>query len=252
MYSADNYVRLGTGPRRSAEQIVPLIMRYIQPDSVVDLGCGQGSWLDVFQEHGVSKIIGVDGAWAIPSLQISTDDFVVGDLTQPISIADRFDVAICLEAAHYLPRNTGEVLVSSLVKLAPVVVISAGIPFQSGTTGPNGQWPDYWKDLFEAMDYRLIDFLRPAIWENDDVMYYYKQNLLVFAQSQYVESHPKLREILNASHMPLRLVHPQHYLQKVEYLRDPCLLATMGAKFLFSAFLRACRISLRRRVWREP
>lgn len=248
MYSADNYPRLGTGPRYSAEQIVPLLMELIRPSSVVDLGCGQGSWLAVFNEHGVQKITGVDGAWAKPSLQISTDNFVVGDLTRPIDLLDRYDLALCLEAAHYLPANTGEVLVSSLVNLAPVVLLSAGIPFQSGTTGPNGQWPDYWKKLFERKGYVLIDFVRPAVWENDQVVYYYKQNCLVFAQRDYVESNQKLLELSRVSPMPLRVVHPQHYLQKIEYLRNPSQMATLGAKSLFSSLLTAIKISLLRRI----
>src|SRR5262245_22788740 len=41
------------GSRRSAEQVVPLVLELIRPRSVIDVGCGTGSWLAVFQEAGV-------------------------------------------------------------------------------------------------------------------------------------------------------------------------------------------------------
>ena len=38
-----------------AREIVPEILRLIRPGSVIDLGCGIGTWLSVFRELGVTE-----------------------------------------------------------------------------------------------------------------------------------------------------------------------------------------------------
>ena len=45
---------------RSAEAIVPVVLRLVQPQSVVDVGCGIGTWLSVFRTHGVIDVHGMD------------------------------------------------------------------------------------------------------------------------------------------------------------------------------------------------
>ncbi len=47
--------------RESAEHIVPLVSSLIHPSSVVDVGCGSGAWLDIFQKYGTERILGLDG-----------------------------------------------------------------------------------------------------------------------------------------------------------------------------------------------
>jgi hypothetical protein len=64
--------------RSSAEAIVPLVLELVAPRSVVDLGCGLGTWLAVFMRHGVEDYLGVDGEWvARERLEIPADRFVL-------------------------------------------------------------------------------------------------------------------------------------------------------------------------------
>ena len=35
--------------------------KHIIPKSVIDIGCGLGTWLKVLEENGIKDIIGVDG-----------------------------------------------------------------------------------------------------------------------------------------------------------------------------------------------
>src|SRR4051812_47717295 len=50
---------LGSG--RSAEAFVPLLIDLLHPKSVVDFGCGAGSWLAAFEDRGIHDVLGVDG-----------------------------------------------------------------------------------------------------------------------------------------------------------------------------------------------
>jgi len=44
----------------SGNEIIPFIMQIVEPRSVVDFGCGNGSWLEVFEELGVNDLLGID------------------------------------------------------------------------------------------------------------------------------------------------------------------------------------------------
>jgi SAM-dependent methyltransferase len=202
------------GSRRSAQAVVPFLVELLEPRSVVDAGCGTGSWLKVFQEHGVEDVVGFDGEGVPPSLlEIGEDRFRIADLLDEPALGRRFDLALCLEVAHYLPAESAARLVENLTELAPAVLLSAGFPGQGGggpDHGINQQWPDYWAEHFERRRYVCVDCVRPRIWDNPDVETWYVQNALLFADRSLLESRPKLaEEYERARGRPLAIVHPR-------------------------------------------
>ena len=52
-----------SGSLVSARKIVPLVLELCRPKSVIDIGCGVGTWLSVFAENGVQDFLGVDVDW---------------------------------------------------------------------------------------------------------------------------------------------------------------------------------------------
>lgn len=60
--------------RHSAETILKMLFGIFQPNSVLDVGCGLGTWLSVAQKMNVSEIMGIDGSWLDKSrLRIDPD-----------------------------------------------------------------------------------------------------------------------------------------------------------------------------------
>ena len=47
----------------SARVILDILFKHYNPKSVVDVGCGSGSWLKVADEMGVNSLTGIDGKW---------------------------------------------------------------------------------------------------------------------------------------------------------------------------------------------
>lgn len=86
--------------------MVPLVLQLLPVRSVVDVGCGDGSWLSVFRKLGVTDILGVDGEYVDQDiLQIPQDCFQALDLTKPFRLQRAFDLAISLEVAEHLPPD---------------------------------------------------------------------------------------------------------------------------------------------------
>jgi len=189
-YSAAYYDSEGLAASlRSAKIVVPIVMSLVRPSSVIDVGCGPGTWLSVFHECGVKRIIGLDGDHIDPSwLVIPEDCFHAVDLSKPFDAGGQFDLAICLEVAEHLPKKSSADLVRGLVALAPFVLFSAAVPLQGGVHHINEQWPEFWKALFQKSGYRALDPIRKEIWKNTDVAYWYRQNTFLFVREDMISS----------------------------------------------------------------
>jgi SAM-dependent methyltransferase len=198
------------GSRRSARQIVPLVVDLVRPRHVVDVGCGTGSWLAAFRECGVEDIWGVDGAHAADFLEIPRDRFLAHDLTTPLRMDRRFDLVVSLEVAEHLPPDRAPGFVESVTSLGQVIMFSAAIPHQGGTHHVNEQWPDYWAELFDRHGYIVVDAVRPRIWNDPEVEWWYAQNTLLF-----VHRDCQARVPAPGGPGPLSIVHPRSYLGAV-------------------------------------
>ncbi len=214
-YTRDFYELRKSGARQSARAIVPLLLERLQPRSVVDVGCGTGVWLSVFQELGVQTILGVDGRYVDrASLEIAPDCFQAANLAETLVLPRTFDLVMSLEVAEHLPAAAAEGFIRSLTRLGPAVLFSAAIPFQGGTGHVNEQWPAYWTRLFAQHDFVPLDWLRAEVWENAEVDWWYAQNLLLFVARKYLDTHPALPCAPQSSgRNPLPLVHPRNYLR---------------------------------------
>ncbi|NJL07543.1 MAG: class I SAM-dependent methyltransferase [Methylacidiphilales bacterium] len=185
-YTSAFYEGQMTGSLSSAEIVVPLVLSTFKINSVVDFGCGAGSWLKAFSNNGIHDYLGIDGDY-VPrdKLEIPQDRFQAQDLANISPVDRKYDLACSLEVAEHLPASCAEHFVSVLVGAAPVILFSAAVPGQGGTNHINEQWQSYWSNLFNKNGYITLDFIRPKIFGDDRVEYWYQQNILVFCDPAY-------------------------------------------------------------------
>jgi SAM-dependent methyltransferase len=221
-YTTELYEHWSSGARNSAQAIVPLVVDMVRPQSVVDVGCGLGFWLRMFQDLGVKDVFGIDGDWVeLPALKIPKENFKYHDLTKPLSLDRKFDLAVSLEVGEHLPDAASNTLVDTLTKLAPVILFSAAMPYQTGTNHINEQWPEYWAERFRARGYVPIDCIRKRVWEKD-IEWWYAQNTLVYCREDMLDNYPALKkELENTFAGQLSLVHPKNYLMKADPKNRP-------------------------------
>jgi SAM-dependent methyltransferase len=220
LYNSGFYQTYRDASLRSARQVLPFIMEWVKPRSVIDIGCGIGTWLTAFRELGVERVLGVDGEYVNRAeLLIPEGSFRPHDLATPLSLAERFDLVMSVEVAEHIPASAARGFVRTLTNLGPVVMFSAAIPHQGGSGHINEQWPEYWAELFRGLGYTVVDCIRPVIWDDPFVEYYYAQNILVFVDSSQLEKYPELSRRCDPK-APLGRVHPRKLEEMFALLQD--------------------------------
>jgi SAM-dependent methyltransferase len=171
------------GSIRSARRVLGVLKSHLLLSSVVDVGCGTGGWLKVWQELGVQDVVGVDGLHITDEqLHILATQFERRDLSRTWYLGRRFDLVQSMEVAEHLAPGTGPEFVASLCALGDVVLFSAAQPGQGGEFHVNERPLAYWQALFEAQGYRTFD-LRCLIPNNKEVSKWYRHNSLLFANN---------------------------------------------------------------------
>jgi SAM-dependent methyltransferase len=238
-YSATFFSRRLQKASQSAKAIVPWLVQSLKPCSIVDVGCGTGSWLAEFRQHGVLDLLGLDGDWVPRSgLEIPEQNFMAVNLAQPLRLNRHFDLAISLEVAEHLPADCAGQFVQNLCSMGDVVLFSAAIPNQGGVGHLNEQWPGFWIEIFRHLDFSCLDCIRPKYWNDERVAFWYAQNSFLFVRSSRFHKFEQLfeKELHNWAGLPL--VHPRLLASTRSALSNPNSYSVRG---FFSA--------LPRRVW---
>ena len=222
---------------QAAFEILPFVFKLVNPQSVIDIGCGNGSWLKAATELGVEEIQGVDGIQVEDNqLNIPKDNFLQHDLTKYLQLDKKFDLAISLEVAEHLPESAADNIVAVLTAHSDCVLFSAAIPGQGGQYHINEQWPEYWHQKFKSKGYLAYDILRNEFWNNENVFWWYKQNTIMYAKKGFFESSEfKNSETVNA------MVHPELFRKKIvhpKYLKSKKELFKLAFQSIKLAFKR--------------
>jgi len=193
----------------SAKQVIPIILKQFVPNSIVDIGCGVGTWLKVWEELGIKDYLGIDGYYVdTSSLLIDKAKFIALDLNTEFSVQKRFDLAQCLEVAEHLYEYNAIGFVKKLTEFSDIILFSAATPYQGGTDHYNENWLEYWAIIFRKFDYFPIDFIRKQIWNNNDVRFWYRQNLILFVSKEKLSTFfndPIFNDTLSVIHPELLL-----------------------------------------------
>ncbi|MGE4288392.1 MAG: class I SAM-dependent methyltransferase [Salinivirgaceae bacterium] len=220
---------------KSAEIVVPILLELFQPKSVLDVGCGIGTWLAVFEQHGIEDYLGVDGNYVdrdVLNTYIKKTSFYPYDLRNELMLNRKYDLVISLEVAEHIEEMYANDFLKTLINHSDIIVFSAAIPKQGGENHLNEQWMSYWIEKFSAHNYFAHDIIRPQIWNNKKVDFWYKQNMIVFKKGE--RNNSKILDI----------VHPVHFLLKDAFLNNEIKLLREGA-LGFRFYLKLCLVSLR-------
>lgn len=180
-YSSRFYAERRDGSLSSAQIVLPIVFDLLSPSSVLDIGCGVGTWLAAAHKLGATRLIGYDGPHV-------TRDMLVDHKIELRSInleydepkPERIDLAMSLECAEHVSQAAGCRIVECLCRSADAVLFSAAIPGQGGKHHVNEQWQSYWIRLFADNGFDAYDVIRPSCWNDKRVELWYAQNTFLY------------------------------------------------------------------------
>ena len=209
-YDDSFYEGQSTTSIQSALATLPYLFDLVRPESAIDFGCGVGTWLKAAKQLGVTKLDGVEGPWVRPE-QIIDDEINLTNTNfdAPEIPEGQWDVAMSLEVAEHIETSSSESFVKGICSSSDTVIFSAAIPRQLGENHINEQWQSYWAALFQKQGFEVFDLIRPQIWTNQDVEWYYRQNILVYCKPGSKNYDAIKTEALEVSSRLLDIVHPE-------------------------------------------
>jgi len=183
----DSPFRKELGTTSVAPIVSGLIDRY-DPKSIIDIGCGDGIYLEEFSKRGID-VMGYDNSKAAVKLckhkgiNAQRMNFVKDEM----NLNREFDLAICFEVAEHLPTSASDRLIKLLSACADTVAFTAAPPGQGGIHHINEQPYEYWIEKFNNEGYF---FDSEGTWDLRDkwrqavVMEHMINNFMVFKKSE--------------------------------------------------------------------
>ena len=218
IYNKDFYESQKNGSEMSAKAVLSCLFSIYKPNSIIDIGCGVGTWIKAAMELGVKDALGVDGKYVENELIIPFENFAPIDLDFSLPKLGYFDLAISLEVAEHLSPNRAESFIKNICNLSDVIMFSAAIPYQGGTNHRNERWPEFWANQFRLNGFIAVDCLREKLWRNYDVEWWYRQNIVLFMTHTKAKSIFYKQAKINPNN--LSQVHPELFLKVVHNKKE--------------------------------
>lgn len=198
-YSRKFYSSVDDRAGATAEEVFKVLNMYLRTESILDVGCGSGAWLEAGLKSGVKRATGVDLGSSIEvvennpnlkphiadhSLKLIVRDFVEDSTTSFI----KSDLAISLEVVEHLPAHIGRNLVQRLTESANFIVFSGAQPGQGGTYHINERPLTYWIEEFKKYGFDVYDPFRFTLQSQSNLPRFYALNTLLFVNQNAIES----------------------------------------------------------------
>lgn len=198
---------------KAALEVLPFVFNLKQIRSVIDIGCGLGTWLSAAKKLGVKEVKGIDGIRVTDKMfKLDNDEFTQHDLSKRLRLNRKYDLGICLEVVEHLPESAADNLIDIITEHSDFILFSAAIPNQTGDHHYNEQWPSYWQEKFEKKAFYPYDIIRNQFWENENVDWWYRQNMILYGKGIYTGLGACTKTIP-------RLVHPELLNSKEEQIK---------------------------------
>ena len=140
----------------NAPKITKVLNEELDFESVVDLGCYIGHFINEFQNIG-KEICGVDGDWIDPVVLLPEvrEKVVLHNLEKPLDLERKFDLVMSLETAENINPGTEQQFLKNMVKHAGRYIVFSAARIGQGAGGWHQHkcfhTPSWWASELEKM-----------------------------------------------------------------------------------------------------
>jgi len=193
-YNANFYEKQAEGSYQSAKVILGILFKSIKVRSIVDVGCGVGTWLRAAKELGCKECLGIEGDWVVNEIrQKNGIKIKTQNLENKIQVSKKYDLAISMEVAEHLNPQRAESFIRDLCRCSDIVLFSAAVPGQGGINHLNERPISFWGKIFLDHQYIPFDILRPLLVKNLNLQTWYRCNTILYISCK------KIFEILQSN-----------------------------------------------------
>ncbi len=100
-----NYKGISINTSKNTHEKVFELIRKDHKLTIIDIPSGSGAFVQRLKDAGFAKIIAID---IDNILEIEHDDFIRGDMTKPLSVADQTaDIVVCIDGIEHINNQAG-------------------------------------------------------------------------------------------------------------------------------------------------
>jgi hypothetical protein len=169
-----------------AEIVCKAIINALEPESVIDVGCGIGDYVHYFNSLGI-KALGIEGSSAVLPYAL-TDKIVICDMRQRDIVRENSDLLTCFEVLEHIEEEYSDIFVENLTKLSDRILVSAAPPGSGGHYHVNCQPKKYWIEKFMVHNYGYDEVITCLVkaelkpWIHRKELYH--NNLMYFGKGE--------------------------------------------------------------------
>jgi SAM-dependent methyltransferase/TolA-binding protein len=172
--------------RYAATIVTRIIDRYLSPNSILDLGCGNGVWLDILSDDGQRQVQGVEEeAFAPLDLVVNPTLVTLSSVSRPLELDRTFDLVLCLNAPEIFKPQFADALIDNCCRHGDVILFGAGSPSQAMISYDDNIACSLCVELFRKQGYVDLDLVRPLLWHDARIPFRYRQGLLLFVKREF-------------------------------------------------------------------
>ena len=166
-----------------SEFIGPAIKEVYDPNSIVDVGCAIGDFVQWFDEHKI-RTRGIEGSTAASKYIVCKPEHIIyHDMRKPYTPAVPYSLAMAIEVAEHVEPEYAEIFVKNMVNLSYDLLLTISGPGEKGHSHVNLQPMEYWDNLFAKHRYYRNKTTEKLLKEKLDV---HKSNRWISAIIQHL------------------------------------------------------------------
>ena len=176
-----NYTYLHNEEQPFAKRLTAWVKDNLNPQKVLDLGCGPGTYVNCFQE------LNIDATGYDTDIRVKGNDHLI--CKSLFDVEETGDVVLCLEVAEHIESCKNLKIAEAITRaLAPkgTLIWTAAKPGQGGVGHINCQTKDYWIDLFKSQPLKRCNGMELILAEEMKKGYHmgwFVQNLLIYTKT---------------------------------------------------------------------
>jgi len=158
-----------------------------KPSSIVDLGCGVGSYLEGAFQNGCKDICGIEISYEKAQkyiVDVIKPFIACGDITKSLNLDRQFDCVVSFEVGEHIEPDGTDAFIDNLTNLCKqYIILTAAPPGQPGTGHINRREKKFWIKSIQTKKFiyqdQIVNMLWP-VWKTFSTPKYILKNLMVF------------------------------------------------------------------------